>query len=485
MLMSDKLYISESELKHLALELCTQFTYANPEYFELQRMKFSTKGVPNYLCHYKITQNGTSRTIEIPRGGLQKVKDFYTKHNLPYSLIDRRLSYPPTINCYLNPSVTIEPQQVAIIETLIKNEGGLIEAAPGAGKTVSMLALIAQLKQPTLILMHEHRLRTQWESEIKEKLLGDYKLGRYDGDKRIDGDICTGLIQTVHKFYEEQPEILTKFGLIIIDESHHCPADMYLKLVNNLPAKYRIGVTGTVDRKDGKQLLLFDCIGPKLISIKAEKIKHRITNFDYTQVCTGVSFAAPVTYRWTGQKKEASVDYVKLLTELVQNDKRNNVIIDNIMQSIDLGHVALVLSDRVEHCKLMHERLLKFGYKSILLISETRKSTNWEEIRKDTTIQVIVAQSSIAAEGLDYPVLSALHLTCPTSNFPKLEQKLGRIRRVMEGKPTPRIYDYVDDLVYTLSKNKSGENVKYFLLERSGSLRKNFYKKLQKEYTSA
>src|SRR5690606_7083083 len=101
-----------------------------------------------------------------------------------------------------------------------------------------------------------------------------------------------------------------------------------------------------------------------------------------------------------------------------------------------------------DHCKFLYQRLVSLGYKGILLISATRKSTNWEEIRKDTSVQVIVAQSSIAAEGLDYPRLSALHLTCPTSNLPKLEQKLGRIRRVCEGKLPPRIYDYVDNLVY-------------------------------------
>lgn len=484
MILSDKIYIQESELKHLLLPLCNEFTYANPEFFELQRMKFSTNGISPYLTHYKITLHQDKRILELPRGGLTKVQNFFEKNNLPFYMIDRRISYP-MIDVNLSSNVNIEYQQEEIVDVLLKNEGGLIEAAPGAGKTISMLYLISKLKQPTLILMHEHRLRTQWENEIKDKLVGNFRLGRYDGDKKIEGDICTGLIQTVYKFIETQPDLLTRFGLVIVDECHHLPADMYTKLINNIPAKYRIGVTGTVERKDNKQILLFDSIGPKLISIKAEKIKHRITNFDFTQVNTSISFEAPSVFRWTGQKKEKMIDYVKLLTRLVENDTRNIIILENIVQSIQEGHVALVLSDRVEHCKLLYNRLKDLGYNSILLISETRKNTNWEEIRQDTSIQIIVAQSSIAAEGLDYPVLSALHLTCPTSNLPKLEQKLGRIRRVYENKLTPRIYDYVDSFVYATSQNKRGEESKSFILDRSGTLRRNFYKKLQKEYKSA
>lgn len=262
---------------------------------------------------------------------------------------------------------------------------------------------------------------------------------------------------------------------ISVHNCHRVPSEMFTKVINNTPSLYRVGLTGTVKRKDGKHFLLFDSIGETLISIKPQHIKHRVTNFDYQVVNTDVKFQAPGVRRFVNGRSKSVVDFTKLLSVLVQSEKRNEVIINKITDSLKEQRVCLVISDRVEHCKLLYENILKKGFNVILLIGETRKETNWNEIREDKTIQCIIAQTSIAAEGLDYPILSALHLTCPSSNKPKLKQKIGRIRRQCEGKPFPMVYDYVDNEVYFDSDSNKP-------LLRGAQSRISYYKQLIAEY---
>lgn len=474
--LSDKIYIDIDGCSSYLHRLVKKYTYDNPEYYSKQNMGFSNRKEKPIIEHFAIMMKNNKKFLVLPRGSIQKCIDTIKEINPAEVIrIDDKRSKGYEIDVDLHPDTILESQQEQIIDILDKNKGGLIEMEPGGGKSISALGFIVKKKVSTLILVHEHRLRTQWEEEIKKRLVGNFKFGRYDGDKKIEGDICIGLIQTVSRLVKEDPLFLSKFGMVICDETHHVPADMYIKVINNVPSFYKIGLTGTVTRKDGKHFLLFDSIGPLLISIKPEHIKHRVTNFKFEMINTDVMFSAPSVRRWANGSQKITVDYTKLLTMLVQNKERNELIINKIEDSLKDQRVTLVISTRVEHCKLIHEELKNRGYNIILLIGETRKETDWSMIRQDTTIQCIVAQDSIASEGLDFPILSALHLTCPSSNNPKLKQKIGRIRRVHPDKPFPMVYDYTDNNVYFGDLSNKP-------LLRSAQLRKRFYQQLNAEY---
>ena len=476
MIVKEKIYINTNELGPNLGSLCKKFTYKNPEFEEKRRLKFSVANTPEYLFHYKIETLSGNRLLILPRGGLLKVKEFFKEKNLPIKFVDKRVSHPK-IDCKLV-KTELDSHQKQIVDVLRDNEGGLIEASPGAGKTISILGLISEVKQPTLILVHEHRLSSQWRGEINKRLKGDFILGELNGDTKKDGDVVIGIINTIHTMYKETPEYFDKFGMIVIDETHRLPAETFINFVNNIPAKYRIGVTGTIKRRDGKHILIYDILGEKLIGIDAQDIKHRITNFEYEVVNTNINFEIPTITRWTGKKRERVLDITKCIGLLSENEERNTLIVSKVIESIEKGYFPLVLSDRIEHNKKLHEHIISLGYKAVLLIGATRKSTKWEEIRKDETIQCIIANTKIASEALDLPRLSALFSTCPTSNLPKIKQQAGRIRRHLDGKITPKIFDVCDNLAFFI--NDSGQKVD--LLRILASKRVNYYSKLKKEY---
>lgn len=477
MIISDKIYIPVDTLGRKVTSLCTLFTYPNPDYFMKKRLKLSTRGVDNTLYNYKIISDDGSNILILPRGGLNKVKDFFDSNGFTFRILDERLVLPE-IDCHLKNTV-LEDQQNKIIDALIKNDGGLIQMDPGGGKSIAIIGLIARLKQPTLILVHEHRLRRQWEIEIEKRLGGNFKLGRYDGDKKIDGDICTSVINTVYNMMTENHNILDNFGLIITDESHHVPAHMFLNVVNNSMAKYRVGITATIERRDGNHIITYDVIGDALLKIGANELKHRITTFNYEMINTDILRLIPTRSRWTGKGVEDVMDIVSFTSELIANEKRNNIIFNKIIESIKEGYYPIIISSRVNHIKHFYNKLIDAGYKTVLLIGATRKKTNWEEIRDDTSIQAICATDKIISEGLDLPRSSAIHLTIPTSNLNMINQRIGRIRRYVEGKITPKVYDYVDNLHY-LSENDSRK----YIFRYTGRRRMRYYEKLINEYDS-
>lgn len=476
MIISDKIYINTQELGLNVSALCEQFTYPNPEYYQAKMLKISTAKIPDKIFHYKLEVGPHGQRLVLPRGGHKKVIKFLADKKLPQRISSQEI-LQPEIDVFLKETV-LEPQQDEMISVLKENTGGLVELSPGAGKSIGILGLISEVKQPTLILVNEHRLRSQWEKEIKLRLGGAFKFGRYDGDKHEDGDIVIGLIQTVHKMYDENPACLNKFGMLVVDEVHEVPSNTFMKVINNCAAKWRVGVTGTVDRKDGKHILIFDMFGPKLLEIGEADLKHRITSFEYEMIPTEVCLEVPTLMRWTGRSKERKLDPANALTLLLANVERNDVICNKIVDSINEGYYPLVLSDRVEHCELLHQRILAAGYKSVLMVGKTRKKADWLKIREDTTIKCIIAQSRIATKALDHPVLSAIHLTCPSTNLPNLKQKIGRIRRFLPGKILPRVYDYVDNRVYHIAQ--SGKAINNY--KNSAAVRRRYYDVLQTDY---
>ncbi|MFA5154343.1 MAG: DEAD/DEAH box helicase family protein, partial [Clostridia bacterium] len=405
--------------------------------------------------------------------------DFCKDHNILLKQIDKRIEHKK-IDCTLINTI-LDSNQKNIVKTLVKNEGGLIEAAPGIGKTISVLGLISEIKQPTLILVHEFRLSKQWINEIKSRLIGNFTLGELNGERHIDGDIVVAIIDTVDIMYKKDSTYFDKFGMLIVDECHHTPADTFINFVNNNPAKYRVGVTGTIKRSDGKHILIYDVLGEKLLGIEAEDAKNRITGFNFDVINTNIPFIIPTVKRWTGKKRETTLNITECITSLTKDIKRNNLIIEKAVDDIKAGHFPLILSDRTEHNKTLHEHLISLGYKAILLIGtgKTRK-IEWEDIQNDKSIQCIVANTKIASEALDLPRLSSIIPTCPTSNLPKVKQQLGRIRRVCEGKKFPIIHDVCDNLAFY--EDDHGERID--ILRKMAVKRIKFYRQLQEDYNS-
>ena len=121
----------------------------------------------------------------------------------------------------------------------------------GAGKTVMALNIISQLKVKTLVIVHKEFLLRQWKERIEQFLPG-VKIGRIQGEimDTQDKQIVIGMLQSL-SMKDYPRKLFQQFGLTIIDECHHIGAEVFSRALFTVVSKYMLGLSATMERKDG------------------------------------------------------------------------------------------------------------------------------------------------------------------------------------------------------------------------------------------
>ena len=151
-------------------------------------------------------------------------------------------------------------------------------ASTGSGKTVVGLRTAALLGRKTLIMVHLERLMDQWLDEISTHLgLPPEKIGTVQGPKcQWQGrDFVVAMMPSLSQRNDYSREFLRSFGTIIVDECHRVGTPMLSTCAPMFPAKYRIGLSATPNRKDGGDRVLFWHLGPISVVSKAPALHAR------------------------------------------------------------------------------------------------------------------------------------------------------------------------------------------------------------------
>ena len=323
---------------------------------------------------------------------------------------------------------TRQPEAFAAGVKVFEEKGGGVLSLPcGFGKTTVALALSAQLKVRTMIVVHKEFLANQWVEKIKEFCPGA-SIGRVQGDTfDIEKDFVIAMIQTMC-MREFEPKVFDSVGLLIVDEAHHIGAPAFSQFMFKICPKFTLGLTATPERKDGLTRLLYWFLGPEFF--KVERVNQgttQVRTLKYT--CDAFKEAPPVTR--FGKINMAGM--VNIITEL---EDRNTLIIRTVHEALTENRRVLILSDRREHC---FDLLNRLGSKRAGLYIGGMKEADLNESAQK---QVVVATFQLAHEGLDIPVLDTVILATPRSD---IKQSIGRIMRETKGKLNdPLIFDIAD-----------------------------------------
>jgi superfamily II DNA or RNA helicase len=289
---------------------------------------------------------------------------------------------------------------------------------------------MAQIEQPTLWVVNKISLANEAIEKacqffnFKRKEIGFIGDGKFEIGKRL----TIGIVNTL--FRRSLDELRDKFGLILVDEAHHFPAEMFYRTLNQFPAKYRYWCTATPKRQDGLTKMLYYGGGPILHTVE----RHELPTITPDVKVIKTSFDQVID------------NHTKTLKALVQDENRNQLIVDTISREVTTGNYHLVLSQRIDHLELLQELLASFHpHLSIELFHSKLK--NCDEIMKrakNKEIDILLATSQIAQEGLDIPHLNRLYLVTPKKAVGTVEQELGRIMRPSEYKKDAVVYDFWD-----------------------------------------
>ena len=413
---SDKIHISTIGINANIIK--KKYSYANPIYWKAKNSKRSAWNIDKEL----FLANIKGLVLSISRGLLSEFKDLPWINKMIIPPLTKQLKFQIKLRSY---------QQKAVDKMLETNQGVLC-GPTGSGKTIIGIALINHLQLKTLILCHTNYIFNQWIEQFKKNT--NIEPGEIRGGKFIIGEITIAMVQSMRNIPKE---LLSKFGIIILDEAHHCPAKTFRDIVERFPAMYRYGITATPKRIDGLSFLLHGAMGPLLHTIQEEDI-----------AAEGHLILPTIHIIHTGFLLIGKYDYQEMISFMINNEDRNTKIINCIINEADKGHSCLVLSGRIDHAEELYEMFNSCSnIRAICISSKTKKKVREAQIKElENGVVKVLFATQLADEGLDVPILDRLFLTCPTRAYTKIQQQIGRIKRPYKNKIDCIVYDFYDDL---------------------------------------
>jgi len=415
-------------------------TFANPKFFELQRLRFSTWNTPRYICCAELSDDGDR--ILLPRGLLSRCIEVSESTGATVVISDHRPRYA-RISVEFKGQL-LSPQNDAV-RGLIKRESGVLVAPPGAGKTVIGCALICKWKLPTLILVHRKQLAEQWKqqllqfTDLKKKQIGIYDL-KAEKRKRI---VDIGMLQTL-AHANDCSKLISEYGLVIVDECHRVPAPSFEPVLKRIEARHYIGLTATPYRKDGLD---------RIITMQCGPILHTMTESAAQKEIIRNVIVRETSFRMS-ESQDIRSELHEIWQALITDPARLTLVASDIGTALSEGRFPLVLSDRKEHLEAIAQRVTEmFGSPSVNSFVITSANGKKERAKFIESARALHAQGkqafllstgSLIGEGFDLPELCTLILAMPLSFKGRLVQYAGRLHRESEGKKDVRIYDYVD-----------------------------------------
>lgn len=442
LVLSNMLYVPKAGLPEPMLNRIIRLAaFQNPEFYKAQAMRLSTWDKPRIVsCAEEFAQH-----IALPRGCLEELTDLLGDHGTAVSIRDERHSGKP-IEVFFEGN--LHDEQAAAIRQVAQYEDGVFCAPTAFGKTVVAAKLIAERRVSTLVLVHRRQLLDQWRERLAlflnlpAKAIGQVAAGK---DART-GIVDVALLQSLQRKGEVK-DFVAEYGHVIADECHHLSAFSFEQVMRQVKAKYVLGLTATPTRKDGHHPIIFMQCGPIRFNVSAREAAAR-SPFRHLVLPKQTMFRAPAD----GSEFTIHDAY----TALAADAERNGQIVGDVLEAIARGRTPLVLTGRTEHLGRLAAGLSSIDHVLIMKggMGKKQRQAVTEKLASipEGVPRVILATGSYIGEGFDDPRLDTLFLTMPISWRGTLQQYVGRLHRVHDGKKVVRVYDYVDAGVPMLAR---------------------------------
>ena len=432
--------------KRLLHGLKKMSSFYNPEYILKQRLNKGYVSQSEKSVIEGFTEDKTY--INLPRGIKLDFEKYLQKYGIKYIFKDERVCETGLeVTC----SKELRKEQIPALEAFLNNDIGIFAGATSFGKTVIAEKLIEARKEKTLIIVNSTNLLEQWETALKEDMTIRNKVKKREG-KRLNKtgigvlgnqrDTMTGLIDVVtfQSLFSQFPEMVKEYGMVIIDECHHVAADTYCLPLQELKAKYVYGLTATDKRRDKLDKYVYWLCGPVIAGYSADKLAYERGISQY--------FVPKFTDSSLSIECEKSNNYMDKIKELTRDEKRNELIVNDVASLLKKGRKVLILTHLVEHVEVLKGKLQGVGLQAISIVgsmSRSEKKDIVSEIKGNIDGEsIIISTGQYLGEGTDIPYLDTLLMATPISWEGKVAQFVGRIAREFDGKQYTLIYDYVD-----------------------------------------
>jgi len=468
-------YVRVSDLPELvAGAIMKSLSFPNPEREVARREQtWGWEKIPEEIELWDVFEDGQGwRVAILPRGCISRLANGFAHAGLRWQLDDDRTEVVRawSVEGALQ-EIELWDHQVSAVESLLSQEQGILQAPPGAGKTVTILEAIRRSRQRSLILTDKTGIARQWMERAEDHLGVEIGLiGDTGWDER---DITVALKQSLWQRRAElkRDGFFERWGSVTLDEMHHVPASSYAETMALFSARYRWGASATPDRNDGMYPVATAVFGDILhTTTKRELVEKGIlVRPRVERVHTDFQYDFHGTYVYDPKTDELDAgcplcsnrltkhrhnnNYNPMVKALVIDDDRNDLILQQMLRHRDRRQ--LVLSRRLEHLATLRDLVIEQGYSEDRAMSMTGEHDGEERMRvaRKADAGPCIVFSTVADEAVDIPRMDTVHLAFPTANPAIVIQQVGRVERSAPGKCDAVVVDYCDSRVSVLRRH--------------------------------
>ncbi len=437
-IMADQLYFAKEALSpSLRNRLVRIAAFQNPEFHRAQAMRLSTYGIPRIIsCAEDYPDH-----IALPRGCLHDVRNLLGDHGVKLKLLDECNAGTPIEAAFHG---ELRMGQKDAVEKLQAHDIGVLAATTAFGKTVVAAWMIARRGVNALVVVHTKPLLEQWRERLSLFLALPIKeIGVFGGGKKKpSGKVDVAIMQSLVRRGEVDDRV-ADYGHVIFDECHHLSAPSFEAIARRAKARYVLGLSATVTRKDGKHPIILMQCGPIRYRVDA-RLQAETRPFLHTVFVHPTGFHSPEL-----KGDNPREHFQELYKALIDDESRNAMIARQVIAAVREGKSPLVLTERKDHIEVL-EKLLREQLSNIVVLrgglsaKEARASRIQLEESRNCAGRVLLATGKFVGEGFDDPRLDTLFLALPISWRGTIAQYAGRLHREYAGKREVIIHDYAD-----------------------------------------
>lgn len=184
-----------------------------------------------------------------------------------YSVVDEAREYDELDVEHDTGFVPHEHQRDAVETWLSSGKRGVVVLPTGSGKSFVAELIIADVRRDTLIVAPTLDLVDQWVRRLSDAF--DTPIGALGGGRHDPGRIT---VSTYDSAAIHMERLGGRFGLVVFDEVHHLPGDLYRLSAEHVIAPFRLGLTATLERDDGRHHDLADLVGPTVFRLGIKEL---------------------------------------------------------------------------------------------------------------------------------------------------------------------------------------------------------------------
>jgi superfamily II DNA or RNA helicase len=430
-------------------DLQREFTHRNPQKAKLEKQAEGAKynrakpWLKFALAKSAANEPATIPTwhidgdvVSFPRGGKDRLQAMLEDRDYFVDAFDHRVN--GTLPCpNARYTGTLWDFQQRMVEEGMRVEEGIARSPTGSGKTEAVIGLVCEANLPSLVIVNEQGLLDQWIRRMRQST-NITDIGIIGDGKFNPRPITIGMQQTLKR---RIAEVRGYFGFVACDEAHLFAADTFLEVVDQLPARYRVGFTADEHRKDGKEFLLYDTLGPVFAEVKEKKLIDEGYILDVEVRLVPTDFERDWWNELHPQARGMEMD--RLIHEMAEDPERNRLAVQIALWAArEEGQQVLVMAHHTAHCRRLLADIAASNPRVGLLIGEDKDAyVRGIAGMMQGSVQIGVGTYKKMGTGIDLKRLSRGVAVTPVHlNKFFMKQLRGRYCRTADGKGDAVIY---------------------------------------------